>query len=110
MKAILVAEQGTADHVGLGLNGLRLAGQLSPGWGRHRLNGRHRFRLIAARIALSLALDGRLTEVSMGASDGWSGAAVACAFPHIHGGPLAINGPSFRSAFDLGPPAPRPRV
>ena len=29
MKAILVAEQGTADHVGLGLSSLRLASQLS---------------------------------------------------------------------------------
>ena len=29
MKAILVAAQGTADHVGLGLSGLRLASQLS---------------------------------------------------------------------------------
>ena len=52
--------------------------------------------LIAAEVALSLVLGGRLTEVSMNSADAWAPAvgfaaqAAACAFPLIRGGPFAV--------------------
>ena len=72
MKATLVAEQGTADHVGLGLSGLRLASQLSQVGATAQwtapLSSDCGENCALARVRR------RLTEVSMGASDGWSGA------------------------------------
>ena len=52
--------------------------------------------LIAAEVALSLVLGGRLTEVSVNSADEWAPAvgfaaqAAACAFPLIRGGPFAV--------------------
>ena len=52
--------------------------------------------LIAAEVALSLVLGGRLTEATASAADDWGPAlgfaaqAAACAFPLVRGGPFAI--------------------
>ena len=52
--------------------------------------------LIAAEVALSLVLGGRLTEAAASAADDWAPAlgfaaqAAACAFPLVRGGPFAI--------------------
>ena len=52
--------------------------------------------LIAAEVALSLVLGGRLTEATTSAADEWAPAlgfaaqAAACAFPLVRGGPFAM--------------------
>ena len=75
-----------ADHLQVGP---RLAHRVAMG-------GTAFVLLIAAEVALSLVLGGRLTEVSMNSADAWSPAvgfaaqAAACAFPLIRGGPFAV--------------------